>query len=208
VGNFKNFIFEESILELRNGAAIIEATRQTGNYQLGKGYWNHLVFRFVPGQLVGMDLKQSLMFGVWDIGKSGGSESGVQFSRGSTITGMGDTFLQFGWFGCLFFAFMGMLFKGMWQASLAPNALFARLMYVMTFTSGMRAVTHWTADFLPGLLYFAIFLGLAGFYAAVPRQRVAGIKPRFRPSFTGPQSATNGTGVLLATDPRGSGPSL
>jgi hypothetical protein len=210
MGNFKDFVFEESILELRNGAAIIESTRQTGNYQLGKGYWNHLVFRFVPAQLVGTDLKQSLMFDAWDVGKNGGSETGIQFSRGSTITGMGDTFMQFGWFGCLFFAFMGVLFKGMWRASLAPNALFARLMYVMTFTSGMRAVTHWTLDFLPGLFYFAIFLGIAGFYAAAPSKRLSATTdrvPRFHAQLAGLQSATNGTSVLLAKN-SSSGPPL
>jgi len=179
VGGFKRFVSEESTLELRNGAAVIESTRQTGNYQFGKAYWNHIVFRFVPAQLVSMEFKQSLMFDVWDVARASGTETGIQFSRGSTITGMADTFLQFGWLGCLFFAFMGVLFKGMWQASLASNALFARLMYVMTFTSGMRAVTHWTLDFLPGLLYFGIFLGLAGVYAAVPRQRLVGkARPR------------------------------
>jgi len=177
VGTFKVFLFEESVLELRNGAAVIESTRQTGNYQFGKGYWNQLVFRFVPAQLIGTDLKRSLMFDV-DAAKYSGTATGIQFQNGTTITGMGDTFLQFGWFGCLFFAFMAVLFKGMWQASLLPNALFARLMYVMTFTSGMRAVTHWTADFLPGLAYFAIFLGIAGFYAAAPHQRLSTAKGR------------------------------
>jgi len=172
VGNFKGFLTEESILELRNGAAVIESTRETGHYQFGKAYWNHLVFRFVPAQVVGAEFKQSLMFTTWDLVRSEGTEAGTAFSRGSTVTGMGDTFLQFGWAGCLFFTFMGVLFKGMWQAALLPDALFARLMYVMSITSGMRAVTHWTLDFLPGLLYFAIFLGIAGIYAAVPRRRL------------------------------------
>lgn len=180
IENFERFLFQESTLELRNGAAVIESTRQSGNYQFGQGYWNHLVFRFVPAQLVGMEIKQSLMF-VTDALSTGGTKTGIQFWRGTTMTGMGDAFLQFGWLGCLFFAFMGVLFKGMWQASLFPNAVFARLMYVMSFTSGMRAVTHWTADFLPGLLYFAIFLGIAGAYAAVPQRRLGGKTQRMAP---------------------------
>ena len=51
VGGFKRFVSEESTLELRNGAAVIESTRQTGNYEFGKGYWNTIVFRFVPAQI-------------------------------------------------------------------------------------------------------------------------------------------------------------
>jgi hypothetical protein len=168
VGSFERFLNEESVLELRNGAAIIESTRQTGNYQFGKAYWNHLVFRFVPAQLLGDDVKQALMFNVFDVAKAGGSETGIEFSRGSTITGMGDTFEQFGWLGCVFFAIMGVLFKGIWQASLEKDALFARVLYVLSITSGMRAVTHWTMDFLPGLIYFAVFLGIARFYAGAP----------------------------------------
>jgi len=174
VENFRQFVSEETTLELRNGAAIIESTQQTGHYEIGKAYWNHLVFRFIPAQLVGKELKQALTFTTWDLAANEGTETGIRFPRGSTMTGMGDSYLQFGYLGCLFFAFMGVLFKGMWQASLFPDALFARLMYVMSFTSGMRAVTHWTLDFLPGLVYFAIFLGIAGMYAAVPQSRLVG----------------------------------
>src|SRR5216684_2776344 len=178
VGNFGHFLFEESILELRNAAALIESTRKTGHYEFGAAYWNHLVFRYVPAQLLGNDFKQSLMFDTWDLGKNGATETGFRFSRGSTVTGMGDTFQQFGWMGCIVFAFMGVLFKGMWQASLAKNALFARLLYILTFTSAMRAVTHWTLDFLPGLLYFAICLGAAALYAGVPERRERGVRHR------------------------------
>jgi hypothetical protein len=172
VENFKHFINEESVLELRNAAATIEATRDTGNYQFGKAYWNHLVFRFVPAQLLTPEFKQALMFDIFDIAKVSESETGIKFQRGTTITGMGDTFQQFGWLGCLFFVFMGVLYKGLWRASLPKDALFARLMYVMSLTSGMRAVTHWTLDFPPGLLYFMVFLGIAVFYARAPQPRV------------------------------------
>ena len=174
VEEFKHFVFEESILELRNGAAIIESTRKTGNYELGAAYWNHMVFRFVPAQLTAVGFKQSLMLNSFDVTKHSGSEMGIPFSIGSTITGMGDTFLQFGWSGCLFFAFMGGIFKGMWKASLSNDALFARLLYALSITSGMRAVTHWTLDFLPGLIYYAIFLGAALLYAGAPRRRLSG----------------------------------
>jgi hypothetical protein len=172
--NFQRFLTEESTLELRNGAAVIEATRETENYELGKGYWNHLVFRYVPAQWIGEGFKQALMFSNGEREQTERTETGFRIARGSTVTGMGDAFKQFGWFGCLFFAFMAVLFKGMWQASLVSGALFARLMYVMTFTSGMRAVTHWTLDFIPGLVYFAIFLGLASVYAAVREQEARG----------------------------------
>ena len=60
VENFKRFITEESILELRNAAFIIAATKATGNYEYGAAFWDELVFRYVPAQFVGADVKSSL----------------------------------------------------------------------------------------------------------------------------------------------------
>jgi len=169
VANFRRYLSQESILELRNAAAIIDSARQDGYREYGTAYWNQLVFRYVPAQLLGNSFKESLMFESKDI--SSDARTAVLFAPGSTMTGMGDTFLQFGWLGCLFFAFMAVVFKTIWCASLPREALFARLMYSLILTSGMRAVTHWTVDFLPGFLYFVIFLGIAARYASKPRSR-------------------------------------
>jgi hypothetical protein len=168
--NFKRYVNEESpILELRNGAAVIEATRFTGDYQWGAAYWNHLVFRFVPAQIVGKRFKDWLSIGqASDFTERAVLVTGYELPPGSTVTGMGDTYQQFNWFGCLFFALMAVVFKSLWQAAQRPEAVFAQLLYVLSCTSAMRAVTHWTQDFLPGLLYFAIFLGIAMLYAATP----------------------------------------
>jgi hypothetical protein len=170
IGNFKRFLTEESTLELRNGAAIIEHTRATGEYEYGAGYWNHLVFRYVPAQILGAEFKNSLRIGTEKQITAG--ESGLEYEAptGSTVTGVGDCFQQFGWVGWLFFAFMAVIFRSLWVAAARPEAVFARLLYVLSLTSAMRAVTHWTLDFLPGLLYNLIFLGLAVLYAAAPRQ--------------------------------------
>lgn len=178
VGNFKEFVTQESILELRNGAALIEATKATGNYEWGAGYWNHLVFRFVPAQLLGAEFKESLKLRTqWDLMETSATQTGFEISRGSTITGMGDTFQQFGWFGCLFFVLMAVLFRSLWVASLRPNAFFAQLLYISLCTVAMRAVTHWTLDFLPGLLYNVVFLGLGLLYARVPAKQLRPARP-------------------------------
>jgi len=84
---------------------------------------------------------------------------------GSTVTGMGDSFQQFGYWGCLFFAALALVFGALWRAAAPHSALFAQLLYLQSCTSAMRAVTHWTLDFLPGFLYSVIFLGLAVWYA-------------------------------------------
>jgi hypothetical protein len=172
--NFKDYLNQESILELRNATFLIEATRQSGSYQYGEGYWDQLVWRFVPAQLLGKGFKDSLMFhSPYDQTQNELSKLGYEASVGSTITGMGDSFQQLGWFGCLFFAAMALLFKTLFNASVQPNAVFAQVFYIQIATSAMRAVTHQTLDFLPGLVYYIIFLGLLFLYARVPLRQTS-----------------------------------
>lgn len=169
VQNFKEFVNDESILELRNAAMVIDSTWQTGNYEWGKAYWDQLVFRFVPAQFVGAELKDRLMFVSVEDRLSGEvRNSNYIASRGSTVTGMGDSFQQFGWFGCLFFALMAVVFRSLWSAAQQKQAMFAQLFYIQITTSGMRALTHQTLDFLPALVYNGVFLGLAFWYAHEP----------------------------------------
>ena len=160
--------------ELKNATVLIAATDAARNYGYGAGYWNELVFRFVPAQFVGKDLKDSLMIG----GRRGDPSDfvedvfGFRLPPGMSITGMGDSFNQFGYFGCLFFALLGYLFKTLWTAANQPNGTVAQILYVQITTSAMRAVTHQTIDFLPAFVYSFIFIGAVAFFA---KERVAPI---------------------------------
>lgn len=164
--NFATYLSEASILELRNAAMAIDVTSLLDTYEYGAGYWNELVFRFVPAQLVGADIKQALMLRLYD--------QTLEYNlwrmsyvapTGSTVTGVGDAFVQFGYFGCLFFLLLGIGVRSLWLAALRSDAAFAQLLYICTMTSAMRTVTHGTVDYLPGLAFYIIFLGLAAWYA-------------------------------------------
>jgi hypothetical protein len=173
--NFRQFLNDESVLELRNAAMLIDSTRRSGGYQYGAGYWNHLVFRYVPAQILGQEFKESLRIKAnVELVDRELTTLGYANPIGSTVTGLGDSFQQFGYFGCLFFALLGMLFSRIWQAASAPNAVFSQLLYTMTCVSAMRSVTHWTLDFLPGLVYSTLFLGVAAWYAHLPSSAEAG----------------------------------
>src|SRR5690606_31453275 len=90
---------------------------------------------------------------------------GYEMPSGATVTGMADAFVQFGYSGSLFFLLLGVGVHSLWVASLRPGAVFAQLLYMCTITSAMRTITHETVDYLPGLLFYLIFLGLAAWYA-------------------------------------------
>lgn len=188
VANFERFLEGEAILELRNAAAIVFATKLRGNYQNGSAYWDELVWRFVPAQVFGAEFKNGLMFAprLFETkSKQATVDMGLREYRlavGSTITGMADSFQQFGYFGCLFFALLAVVFRSLWESSLRSGAYFARLLYILSITSAMRAVTHQTVDFLPGFLYHLVFLGMAFVYARERRPHVlAAIRSRRQP---------------------------
>ena len=178
---FETFVKQESILELRNAAAIIDSTKMSDHYNWGSSYWNQMVFRFVPAQIVGMDLKNGLMLGRGSVQQiyRGNEHLKFEISPGSTNTGMADSFEEFGWLGCLFFFFVAMLFRTVWTAALHSQALFAQLFYIMVCSSGMRTVTHQTVDFFPGMVYQLIFLSIGFWYAAVPQPKVQPARGRY-----------------------------
>jgi hypothetical protein len=90
---------------------------------------------------------------------------GFGLPTGMTVTGIGDSFNQFGYFGCLFFAAVGYLFKTLWAAANRPNGTVAQILYIQVTTAAMRAATHQTIDFLPGFIYGLIFIGAIAFFA-------------------------------------------
>ena len=162
---FREINFMEQFRGALDPDAISEL--KTGDYEFGVGYWNQIVFRFVPAQFLGRDFKDSLMIGgeqrdmsdfVYDV-------LGFQLPVGLTVTGMGDAFNEFGYLGCLFFAAVGYLFKTLWAAANRPNGIVAQILYIQITTSAMRAATHQTIDFLPAFIYGLTFIGAIGFYA-------------------------------------------
>ena len=164
---FQEALDPNALSELKNATVVIAATDAIGDYELGAGYWNQIVFRFVPAQFVGKDFKNRFMLGgeKRDMSDFVNDVLGIRLPPGLTVTGMGDSFNEFGYFGCLFFAILGYLFKTLWAAANKPNGTIAQILYIQVTTSAMRAATHQTVDFLPAFIYGVIFIGAIAFFA-------------------------------------------
>jgi len=164
---FNEYFDVNATSELKNATLVIAATRESGAYEYGASYWNRIVFRFVPAQVVGETFKNSLMIGgkQRDLGDFAEDELGYRMPPGSTVTGIGDAFHEFSYLGCLFFAAMAYVFKNLWAAASHSNGTVAQALYIQVTTSAMRALTHQTIDFLPGFIYSALFIALVALYA-------------------------------------------
>lgn len=157
VENLHSFIEKGQILELRNAALLMDASVKTGQYGYGTDYWNTLVFRFIPAQIVGYDLKNSLNMHPHSYQLK--TLYNYSIPIGSTPTGIADSFIQFDYFGCLFFAFLGVFFKNIWVSAVDRKNTFSQILYISLISPAMISVTHGTVGFAPDLLFYCIFLG-------------------------------------------------
>jgi hypothetical protein len=162
-----------TISEVKNAMYVIAACRASSSYQFGAAYWNRIVFNFVPAQFVGKPFKDSLMIGnpeASDPARMVTDFIGYALPTGSTLTGIGDSFNQFWFLGCLFFAGMGCFFRYIWSAAhLGENAII-QVFYIQVMVGAMHALTHESMDFLPAIIYSGGFLFLVVLFARKRRQ--------------------------------------
>lgn len=161
----KSFIefFNEggTYLELGVAARVIDAYSFTGEFQYGSGYWDQMVFRYIPGQIVGDKVKRSMMISTKGIPY----RNGYRMPLGLTLTGIGDSFAQFGYLGSIFFFFLGGFFRYLWKTSLGAESILIPILYIVCVVQALLSVTHATVNFIPGVFFNFIFLWLAAIYS-------------------------------------------
>jgi len=153
------------ILELKNAAVLIDAAEKSGQYGFGTGFWDRLVFQYVPGQLVGYEIKNSLQFNWTQYNLSDMYD--YVMPTGATPTGIGDSFVEFSYFGCLTFALIAHLFKSLWIPAVYLNSTVNQLLYIGLVSPAMLGVTHGIARFLQEALFQFIVVSWIRRYARV-----------------------------------------
>ena len=159
----ESFVQEGEGLELMNAALLMDAAVKTNQYGYGVEYWNTFVFRFIPAQLVGVNFKKSLQFQLANYDLK--TLYRYNIPLGSTLTGIGDSFTQFDYLGCLFFFFIANFFKNLWLSANYRNSIISQLFYVSLFSPAMLSITHGTVKFIPDLVFNFIFLGALVIYS-------------------------------------------
>lgn len=162
-------VIEGNILELRNATLVMDYAAQLNYYGYGSQLWNTIVFQYVPGQLVGFDVKRSLQFNLnFDLV----SYFGYKTSTGTTLTGVGDSFMDFGFFGCLFFALMGYLYKTLWESTIKEKSIISTLLYVSLIDSAMVGISHGIGRFVNEFIFKAGVMFLVNYYCKSSHQNV------------------------------------
>jgi hypothetical protein len=162
------FEFQQSgdILEMRNAALLMDAVEKTGLYGYGSGWWDSIIFQYVPGQIVGQAFKESLQFHLlnFDLLQK---LYGYTVPTGSTITGIGDSFMEFSFLGFLIFGIIGYVFKTLWISSLYYQSTYSRLLYMGLVSPAMVGLTHGIGRFWQEGIFQVFFVSVAIYYSRV-----------------------------------------
>lgn len=152
------------ILELRNAAFFMDTAVKLNLYGLGAGWWDSIIFQYVPGQIVGFGFKQSLQFNLIT-DKTLLDLYGYSVHIGTTITGVGDSFKEFGYLGCLIFALIGYSFKYLWLSAYYQKSYFSYLLYMGLVSPAMVSLTHGVGRFWQETIFQVGVISLVIYYA-------------------------------------------
>ena len=153
--------------ELKNAALSISAADIRFEFNGGLSIWNQFVLAFIPGQIVGHDVKQNMLFSLPNLAYE-------EFHHipwpGTTNTGFADSFLSFWFFGAFVFFAIGSIMRN-WFISAERGSLTALMIMMLISIKSLMAITHNSYDFFLFFVNVVIFLFPALLFARKSRTR-------------------------------------
>lgn len=148
----------EASPEIRNAAALVYRTQETQQFSFGAEIWDRFVFRFVPAQLIGADAKRSLFIG--DGPERLLSEYGYVVPRGTTVTGIADSFYNFWYFGAVWFALIGFVLGRYWRRARSTPLSWDKAFYAAAIIPALHSIPMYSSYILDHYLFYFVFLKL------------------------------------------------
>jgi len=162
-------LLEESGREFSNYIMYRYFISETDAYDFGLNHWNLLVFNYVPAQIVGEELKSSLMLPIQDIIKFADARYGYVFHTGSVSTGYLDAFGSFWWFGFVKFLLIGWILGVLYRYAMHQSFL-GQILYAYVLTTAMQAISHGTNQILLSIWVYFFLMGFPFLYWARVRR--------------------------------------
>lgn len=157
-------------IDALNGVLAVSAVNETFRFDYGVVVWNQLIFRWVPGQLIGHGLKKSLMLDIPTVHQTLADEYSYRPPVGTCIPGYAEVFASFGFLGAVFMFFAGRTVRVIWEQALDGN-LIAQIVHFALAPMYLRFGGGGIWLLLTGLGFWVIFLFPILFWA---KERAAG----------------------------------
>lgn len=147
----------QSAAEFKNYAFCRQVYSEEGRYYWGLMHWNRFVWNYVPAQIVGRAVKNSMMFDLKDYGYELASQRyGHHYLTGTTGTGYKDAFLSYGWFGFVKFLIIGWMMGSLYRHAMLGSFL-GQFLYVYMLKDAMQSISHGThAILISSWVYFFV----------------------------------------------------
>ena len=163
--------------DVNNGIQIIDHISRRQSYTLGSMLWDRFIHQWVPAQIVGADLKASLMVStLTSIYDEIAATSSFRFHIGTTATGIGATFQELGYLGALFFLVLGFMTGQLFRRARRGD-VWDQSLYLVLLPLVMISITHTHSTLFVSapiyLLFWAAFRFLARHHISIGGQRVA-----------------------------------
>jgi hypothetical protein len=149
--------------DFANAAYLIDVANRWGEFTHGRQSWDALVFRWVPAQIVGADFKSALMFQQGSDLAEIEANYGYTTTGGTTSTGFGFAYQEFGAFGFVYFLLIGIVMGRLWSRA-ETGDVWAQTLYTAFAGGALHSVTHhamWLIVQIPLYLLAVLLLRLA-----------------------------------------------
>ena len=132
----------EKAHDVRNALYVIDYTAENWNFNFGLSLWNAMVKLYVPGQIVGAEFKESLYL---DLARHVYDDIfltyNFDFADGTTSTGFGSAFTDFGYLGAFYFFLIGYVLKILFTHGQA-GFVWAQVAYMCFLPKVLVSFTH------------------------------------------------------------------
>ncbi len=164
IGNMKQAFTNAP--DINNAVYAIDAVDRDFSLNFGLGLYDTIIFRYVPGQLIGYDVKKGLQSQFeldYDLS--------YNFHTGTTSTGMGWAFQTFWYFGVLWFFIIGLLMSR-WFLAATRGGIVAAMILILTYYQSLAAFSFGPAGFFLRLIFLCFSLFPVLLFAKLPENAI------------------------------------
>lgn len=164
--SFTPFATDHATPELTNALYLVRLADQWNFHTYGAGSWNRIIFQYVPAQLVGAEVKNRLMF---DLGVAERLYNQLYYagSTGATSTAMGDAYLEFGFFGVMFFVAVAYV-MGRWWVRANRGDVWAATFYACGLAPALIMPTAYAFYFFNVMILYGGAIYGARYFLGIP----------------------------------------
>lgn len=149
-------VVEEGSSEVQAAIYYMAGIAQERGYDFGFNVWNDLVFNYVPAQIVGEEVKESLYLPLPKASELAEIYWGFNKNVGSTLTGMTDCYGSYWYFGVIKFYIIAYIMQLLYRYGCEGNVV-SQMLYLFFMNMALHSITHHTSWFIRPWVHVVVF---------------------------------------------------